>query len=324
MASVNPQLMGLIRQYSQRFNLDPRAVAAVSIMEGGGRFGAVGDHGTSFGPWQLHVGGALPAGKGAAWANSPAGVRYAMQRMAASGAAGKHGRGAISAIVSNFERPADPTSEIAGALARYGGITPGSGGGGAMMGRGSHGPSLAANPNRQSLVQQLMSNNQQFMTTGRIDPLLQHSAMQNGLTMADQNALGNFHAPGGMAIPGKIGKVISIAKNQIGTPYVWGGSHKGGFDCSGLIQYAYAKAGISLPRTTYQQINSGKKVGWGSFRPGDLIFSDFEGTGKPTHVVMYIGHGKVIAAPHTGTNVQIEDVALFKNNFVGARRIIGG
>ena len=313
--------MGLINQYSQQFNLDPRAVAAVSLMEGGGRFGAVGDNGTSFGPWQLHEGGALPSGRGAAWANSPAGIRYAMQRMAQSGAAGKSGRAAISAIVSNFERPADPMSEIAGALARYGGI----GGGGMPAGpMGSHGPAHAASPVRQGLLQQLMANNQQFMTTGKIDPTLATSTLQNGLTNADQIAMGNIRPPMGQALPGKVNGLVSMAKQfaRQGIPYVWGGSTPKGFDCSGLVQYLYAKEGINLPRTTYQQINVGKKVGWGQFRPGDLIFSDFEGTGKPTHVVMYIGNGKVIAAPHTGTNVQIEDVSVFKNNFIGARRVI--
>ena len=319
MAAVNPRLMGLINQYSQQFNLDPRAVAAVSLMEGGGRFGAIGDHGTSGGPFQLHIGGALPQGRSLAWASTPAGIRYAMQRMAQSGAAGKSGRAAISAIVSNFERPADPTSEIAGALARYGGIQ-----GGPVGGTGSHGPGQVANPMRQGLLQQLMANNQQFMTTGRIDPTLMQSTLQNGLTNADQNALGNIRPGFGQALPGKIGGIVSMAKQfaQQGIPYVWGGSTPKGFDCSGLIQYLYSKAGINLPRTTYQQINVGKKVGWGQFRPGDLIFSDFEGTGKPTHVVMYIGNGKVIAAPHTGTNVQIEDVSMFRNNFIGARRVI--
>lgn len=188
---------------------------------------------------------------------------------------------------------------------------------------GSHGPSVGMNGNRQAMVNQLISNNWQFATTGRIDPLMQYSAQNNGLTWNDQAKLGNKPALGN-AVPGKLNSVLSAAKKQIGVPYVWGGTSSKGFDCSGLVQYAYAKAGIALPRTTYQQIHSGSPVKWGAFRPGDLIFSDFEGTGKPTHVVMYIGNGKVIAAPHTGDHVRIENVNLFKSNFIGARRIVRG
>jgi hypothetical protein len=115
-------------------------------MEGGGRFGAVGDGGTSYGPFQLHVGGALPPGKNAAWANSPAGVLYAMQHMATV-AAGLRGARAISQIVRRFERPAQPAPEIQGAIARYGSIhgggrlTPMPSGVGAG---GAHGGGLAA------------------------------------------------------------------------------------------------------------------------------------------------------------------------------------
>lgn len=112
MATV-PQL---IRRYAKQYNVGPWAAMAVAMAEGGLRWGAVGDQGTSFGPFQLHRGGALPAGKGAAWANSPAGIEYAIRRMAESGAAGLRGRAAINSIVRNFERPADPDAEIKRAM----------------------------------------------------------------------------------------------------------------------------------------------------------------------------------------------------------------
>lgn len=114
----------LIRQYSRMYGVDPRAALAVARTEGGLRWGAVGDQGSSHGPFQLRRGGALPAGRNAAWANSPAGIQYAIQRMAASGARGKTGNAAIEAIVRNFERPADPGSEIAKAMGYYGGAAP--------------------------------------------------------------------------------------------------------------------------------------------------------------------------------------------------------
>lgn len=110
----------LIRQYSRRYGVDPRAALAVARTEGGLRTGAVGDQGTSYGPFQLHVGGALPRGKGAAWANSAAGIEYAIRQMAAAGARGLTGRAAIEAIVRKFERPADPDSQVAKALGFYG------------------------------------------------------------------------------------------------------------------------------------------------------------------------------------------------------------
>jgi hypothetical protein len=108
----------IIRQ-ARRRNLDPNAVLAVARQEGLG--GGVGDQGTSFGPWQLHAGGALPAGirNPQQWAWSPAGINYALDRIAGV-AAGKRGQAAVQAIVTGFERPANPGREIAGASRAYG------------------------------------------------------------------------------------------------------------------------------------------------------------------------------------------------------------
>lgn len=111
-----------IYQYAPKLGLDPRAVAAVALSEGGLKWGAVGDSGSSYGPFQLHVGGALPRGQTAAWANSPEGMLYAMRSMSNAGAKGLTGRAAIEAIVRNFERPAAPGPEIQRALGQYGGI----------------------------------------------------------------------------------------------------------------------------------------------------------------------------------------------------------
>jgi cell wall-associated NlpC family hydrolase len=109
-------------------------------------------------------------------------------------------------------------------------------------------------------------------------------------------------------------KVIKVAQTQLGKPYVFGsGPSTESFDCSDLIQWAYKQCGIYLPRDTYHQIKVGRSVKGKSLQPGDLIF--------PTthHVVMYVGHGKVIAAPHTGTVVQYQDVP---SNIVDVRRVI--
>src|SRR5438552_159350 len=111
---------------ARRRALDPNAVLAVFKQEGLG--GGIGDYGTSFGPAQLHIGGALPRAIGArgprfaqqcAW--SPAGLDYALNQIAGV-ARGQRGRAAVQSIVSRFERPADPSREIAGALGAYGSV----------------------------------------------------------------------------------------------------------------------------------------------------------------------------------------------------------
>jgi len=115
---------GYIRSQAAKYGLDPDALIAVAQSEGlgtagdHGTGGGVGDNGTSFGPFQLHVGGALPQGRGRAWAESRAGIDYALGQIG-SVAKGLHGSDAISNIVSQFERPAKPLAEIQRALSYY-------------------------------------------------------------------------------------------------------------------------------------------------------------------------------------------------------------
>ena len=144
----------LISALAQRYGVDPRAALAIASVEGGFN-GSVGDNGTSFGPFQLHEGGALPAGRGNAWANSPAGIQYAMQHIAGV-ARGLHGRAAVSAISSRFERPANVPAEIAKAMGRYGGGIPS--GGGVSIPSSASGPS-GGNDLILQLVQSILANN---------------------------------------------------------------------------------------------------------------------------------------------------------------------
>jgi hypothetical protein len=116
--NARPDYVTAIHTSASKQNLDIPAVMAVAAAEGLG--GGVGDGGTSYGPFQLHVGGALPPGKDQAWAESPAGIDYAVQQIAKV-AKGKSGQDAIAAIVNSFERPADPNGEIQRALAIYNG-----------------------------------------------------------------------------------------------------------------------------------------------------------------------------------------------------------
>ena len=115
-------------------------------------------------------------------------------------------------------------------------------------------------------------------------------------------------------------KVVDSALSRIGIPYVWGGESmaEGGYDCSGLMQYAYGEHGISLSRTTYTQVNEGTAVGsLSEAKPGDLIF--YGGT-PPTHVAMYIGDGQVVHAPFTGEVIKVAPATMMEISAI--RRII--
>ncbi len=112
-------------------------------------------------------------------------------------------------------------------------------------------------------------------------------------------------------------KAVSTAKAQIGDPYRYGATGPGSFDCSGLVQYAWRKAGVKLPRVAASQFaRIRKKVSWKDLQPGDLMF--FHGLG---HVGMYVGHGKMIHSPRTGERVRIDKLSGYrKSTFAGAVR----
>lgn len=104
--------------------------------------------------------------------------------------------------------------------------------------------------------------------------------------------------------PEPIGNIAARwALMTLGTPYRYGGSAPGGFDCSGLMMWAWAVAGVQLPRTAAEQRNFTRSISEGELIVGDLVF--YYGTG---HVGMYIGNGMVVHAPRTGKNVEIVPV----------------
>ncbi|MQY23645.1 NlpC/P60 family protein [Nocardia macrotermitis] len=101
-------------------------------------------------------------------------------------------------------------------------------------------------------------------------------------------------------------KAISVALSEQGTPYVYGAEGPNAFDCSGLTQYSAAAAGARIPRTAAQQYQQLPKVNPSDIQPGDLIFPAAEfNNGSPGHVMMYIGNGKCVEAPHTGATVRV-------------------
>jgi cell wall-associated NlpC family hydrolase len=111
-------------------------------------------------------------------------------------------------------------------------------------------------------------------------------------------------------------KIVSYARRFIGVRYVYGGtSPRTGFDCSGFTRFVYAHFGISLPHYSVAQFDLGRRVSRVGLRPGDLVF--FDGLG---HVGLYVGGGRFIHAPHTGTDVQISPLAEY--GYVGARRVV--
>ena len=115
-------------------------------------------------------------------------------------------------------------------------------------------------------------------------------------------------------------KVIAAARTLLGKPYVWGGTGPNGYDCSGLTGYAYAAAGISLPRTAAQQWLSGPHPQVKDMQPGDLLFwaSDPTDMSSIHHVAIYLGNGMMISTNHTGDVARIQPVWL--DEFVGATR----
>jgi cell wall-associated NlpC family hydrolase len=111
---------------------------------------------------------------------------------------------------------------------------------------------------------------------------------------------------------------VSTALAQVGKPYVWGAAGPGSFDCSGLTQYAYRAAGVSLPHSSSMQAGMGTPVSRSALQPGDLVFF----YSPVSHVGMYIGNGQMVHASTAGEPVKV--VALDSMpGYNSARRIAG-
>jgi cell wall-associated NlpC family hydrolase len=120
---------------------------------------------------------------------------------------------------------------------------------------------------------------------------------------------------------GRGAQALGVARQYLGTPYRWGGeSPATGFDCSGLMQYAFKQLGVSIPRVSQDQFRSGQQVPRESLQPGDLVF--FSKAGDVHHVGMYVGDGKFLHAPHTGDVVKISSLSEphYAAEYCGARR----
>jgi cell wall-associated NlpC family hydrolase len=111
-------------------------------------------------------------------------------------------------------------------------------------------------------------------------------------------------------------RAVTLARSQLGVPYVYGGASPGGFDCSGLVMWVYGRLGVALPHNAAALYSTGRPVSTSHMKPGDLVF--FHGLG---HVGIYIGNGRMIHAPQTGEAVEVEALGERSGAVEGARRI---
>ncbi|MGW6908521.1 NlpC/P60 family protein [Streptomyces sp. NPDC054940] len=111
---------------------------------------------------------------------------------------------------------------------------------------------------------------------------------------------------GGGAPSGRAAAALAAAHSAVGKPYVWGANGPSGFDCSGLIQWSYAQAGVAMPRTSQGQRYAGRQVSLAEARPGDVVTYRSDAS----HVGMYVGNGQVIHAPYPGAPVRYDPVGM--------------
>lgn len=119
-------------------------------------------------------------------------------------------------------------------------------------------------------------------------------------------------------------RVVEVAVQSIGTPYEWGGTDANGFDCSGLIQFAYGRLGIQLPRTSTAQMRAGSPVAPepGLLRRGDLLgFSDGQSR-RTSHVGLYIGEDEFIHSSSSGVRISTLRSPHWREQLVAVRRIV--
>jgi cell wall-associated NlpC family hydrolase len=132
---------------------------------------------------------------------------------------------------------------------------------------------------------------------------------QGGRSTADGSAVA---AEGLLPMTDIQQRIVTEANTWLGVPYVYGGSSKAGVDCSGLTQAVYAKVGVSMPHYTVDQYHLfATSKDKGGLLPGDHLFFNWPPENPPGHTAVYIGGGKFIHAPHTGTNVMVADLSSY-------------
>lgn len=119
-------------------------------------------------------------------------------------------------------------------------------------------------------------------------------------------------------------RVVQIAEQYLGIPYVYGGSTPAGFDCSGFTSYVFKQLGYNLYRSSYQQINNGVPVSKSDLLPGDLLLFKRQGASRIHHVGIYVGGGMMIHSPQTGDVIKYTSIVsgYYNNCYYAARRIV--
>ena len=133
---------------------------------------------------------------------------------------------------------------------------------------------------------------------------------------------GSVSTAGGAMTAAELTTALRAAESRQGLPYVWGAAGPSSFDCSGLVQWSFAQAGVRMPRVAADQARTGPAVPVSQLQPGDLLFyhTDPTAPGYISHVAIYLGNGWMIQAPQPGMNVQIVP-ANFGSQFAGAVRV---
>jgi peptidoglycan DL-endopeptidase CwlO len=138
----------------------------------------------------------------------------------------------------------------------------------------------------------------------------------------DPGAAGAGSADATSVPAGTLDIMLAAALSRQGMPYVYGAAGPASFDCSGLVQWSFAQAGIVMPRVAADQALSGPAVPVGKLEPGDLLFYHTDPTAPDSisHVAIYLGNGLMLQAPHTGLDVEVVPAA-FGSEFAGAIRV---
>ena len=117
-------------------------------------------------------------------------------------------------------------------------------------------------------------------------------------------------------------RIAATALAQMGRPYRYGGNTPEGFDCSGLVRYAYLAAGVDVPRTTIEQFRAARSIGLNKLAPGDLLFFRMDSR-EITHVAIYTGNRRFVHAPQSGKSVETRalDDDWYRQRLVSAGRL---
>ncbi|MER7751036.1 C40 family peptidase [Kitasatospora sp. NPDC097643] len=194
-----------------------------------------------------------------------------------------------------------------------------SGGSGGKPAAGSNGPASSAGPRQgwDGSKYWFKNSGGEWRWTGHYDVYLSRTGQSGGSDQAPAKPVTQPSSDGASAA-GSREAAVDFALAQLGKPYVWGGDGPSGFDCSGLVQQAYERSGISLPRVADDQYAASTPIGAGQLRRGDLVFwSDSGRASGIHHVGIYLGGGRFVEAPRPGRTVRIStlDAGYYPTHF---------